>query len=161
MATVVVSFSGVSERSSVPALASVISASVCSGVISETAVTRVVLPTPKPPATTIFVATGARLRSVCQAWSDSSSSRSGATPGEAASETAESTQYPFQQRAVRLSGAVTGSVHTDLSLVREVAQQHPDHPERHPEQGRDLGHRPHAAAQFDDGPHLGHHSGGQ
>ena len=35
-------------------LAAVISASVVSGVISETAPTKVVLPTPKPPATTIL-----------------------------------------------------------------------------------------------------------
>jgi hypothetical protein len=35
-------------------LASVITASVVSGMISETDPTNVVLPTPKPPATTIF-----------------------------------------------------------------------------------------------------------
>lgn len=67
MATVVVVLPGVAVRSSVASLASVINASVCRGVISETAVTRVVLPTPKPPATTIFVAMGARVRSVSQA----------------------------------------------------------------------------------------------
>jgi hypothetical protein len=54
MATVVVALFGVAERSSCPVLASVMTASVVSGMISETAPTNVVLPTPKPPATTIL-----------------------------------------------------------------------------------------------------------
>src|SRR4051812_34755248 len=54
MATVVVVLSPVWVRSSIPAEADVITASVRSGLISETAPTNVVLPTPKPPATTIF-----------------------------------------------------------------------------------------------------------
>ena len=54
MATVVVFLSGVCDRSSTPSLAEVMTASVVSGVISDTEPTKVVLPTPKPPATTIF-----------------------------------------------------------------------------------------------------------
>src|SRR3954469_4775530 len=54
MATVVVSLPGTLEASSTPTPAEVISASVVSGVISEMAPTNVVLPTPKPPAMTIF-----------------------------------------------------------------------------------------------------------
>src|SRR5262245_44252346 len=54
MATVVVTLSGVAERSSMGTLASVMIASVVSGTISETEPTRVVLPTPKPPAIRIF-----------------------------------------------------------------------------------------------------------
>ena len=50
----VVTLFGVAERSSCSALASVITASVVSGMISETDPTKVVLPTPKPPATTIL-----------------------------------------------------------------------------------------------------------
>lgn len=50
-----VTFPGVELRSSTPTLASVITASVVSGMISETEPTKVVLPTPKPPATTILV----------------------------------------------------------------------------------------------------------
>src|SRR4051794_10269144 len=151
IATVVVSLPGVEVRSSVSSLASVISASVCRGVISETEPTRVVLPTPKPPATTILVAMGARVRSVCQDFRSSSVS----------SKTAESIQHPFQQSAVGSARAVTGpcAVHTDLSLVREVAEQYADHAERHLQQRGDLGHRAHTAAQFDDGEHLGHHPG--
>ena len=54
MATVVVVLSGTCDRSSTLAAGRVIAASVVSGVISETAPTKVVLPTPKPPATTIL-----------------------------------------------------------------------------------------------------------
>ena len=54
MATVVVTLPGTTVRSSTPSEAAVITASVVSGAISETAPTKVVLPTPKPPATTIF-----------------------------------------------------------------------------------------------------------
>jgi hypothetical protein len=54
MATVVVVLFGVFAKSSTPALASVITASVVRGTISETDPTKVVLPTPNPPATTIF-----------------------------------------------------------------------------------------------------------
>src|ERR1700744_6124280 len=54
MATVVVVLSPVWVRSSMPADALVMTASVRSGLISETAPTNVVLPTPNPPATTIF-----------------------------------------------------------------------------------------------------------
>src|SRR5512144_501512 len=55
MATVVVVLLGVAVRSSTPTLADVMTASVRSGTISETAPTNVVLPAPKPPDTTIFV----------------------------------------------------------------------------------------------------------
>ena len=61
MATVVVVLFGVAARSSTPTLASVITASVVSGAISETDPTKVVLPTPNPPATTIFVDVTVRL----------------------------------------------------------------------------------------------------
>src|SRR5262250_3551014 len=54
IATVVVVLSGVCDRSSRPSLADVITASVVSGVISDTDPTNVVLPTPNPPATTIL-----------------------------------------------------------------------------------------------------------
>ncbi len=60
MATVVVVLSGVIDVSSTPAATSVIAASVVSGSISETGATAVVLPTPKPPATTILTGNGGR-----------------------------------------------------------------------------------------------------
>src|SRR5512139_3056968 len=54
MATVVVVLLGIWRVSSTPTPAEVMMASVVSGVISETEPTSVVLPTPKPPAITIF-----------------------------------------------------------------------------------------------------------
>src|SRR6266516_4464083 len=54
IATVVVVLSGTCDRSSSSVLAAVMTASVVSGVISDTDPTKVVLPTPKPPATTIL-----------------------------------------------------------------------------------------------------------
>src|SRR5882757_10396506 len=54
IATVVVTFPGTARVSSTPSPAEVIIASVVNGVISETEPTSVVLPTPKPPAMTIF-----------------------------------------------------------------------------------------------------------
>ena len=54
MATVVVVLPGTCRVSSTPTPAEVMIASVVSGVISETEPTSVVLPTPKPPAMTIF-----------------------------------------------------------------------------------------------------------
>src|SRR2546430_762761 len=59
IATVVVVLSGTCDRSSTPALAAVMTASVVSGVISETDPTKVVLPTPNPPAITILTGIGA------------------------------------------------------------------------------------------------------
>src|SRR6478609_1505995 len=92
MATVVVVLPETWLRSSMPALALVMTASVRRGLISETAPTRVVLPTPKPPATTIFAEVVARLGAA------------------AALELAKSTEDPFEQRDVGLvAGFAAGS----------------------------------------------------
>src|SRR5690606_31940590 len=56
--TVVVDFPSTPATSSVMTLEEVSASSVCSGMISLTAPTSVVLPTPNPPATTIFTAVG-------------------------------------------------------------------------------------------------------
>ncbi len=96
---------GVSETSSTPAEASVITASVVSGKISDTAPTNVVLPTPNPPATTIFVEVRPAL------------------------EPAKSTEHPFEQVEVRLSRVQRRLVHADQAFGRHVGDQHPDHPE--------------------------------
>ncbi len=86
IATVVVVLSGTWDRSSTPSLAAVITASVVSGVISETDPTKVVLPTPKPPATTIFTEVIAA---------------SPASPRRGGLELAKSTEHPFEQVQVR------------------------------------------------------------
>ncbi|GAA2103736.1 hypothetical protein GCM10009780_54670 [Actinomadura alba] len=85
IATVVVVLSGTAERSSIPALAAVMTASVVSGMISETDPTNVVLPTPKPPPTMIFTEVIALLG-----------------PRAIGSEFAKSTENPFQQAHVGL-----------------------------------------------------------
>src|ERR1700739_184501 len=82
IATVVVNLSGTCDRSSTSVLAEVITASVVSGVISDTDPTNVVLPTPNPPATTIFT--------------DVIAVASAARPGPAL-ELTKSTEHPFQQ----------------------------------------------------------------
>src|SRR5713101_4368046 len=94
MATVVVVLSGVCDRSSRPSLADVMTASVVRGVISDTEPTKVVLPTPKPPATTIFT--------------DVIADASPPPCGRATLDLTESTKHPFEQVEVRTSlGVVT------------------------------------------------------
>src|SRR5512142_2795641 len=93
IATVVVALPGTFDASSTPWPAEVITASVVSGSISDTAPTSVVLPTPKPPATTIFAEV------ISLGWAP------------ARSELAKSTQHPFQKihplrEALLGSGAV-------------------------------------------------------
>ena len=61
IATVVVLFCGVASRPSTPSDALVTSASVRSGMISDTAPTNVVLPAPNPPEMTIFVEAESRI----------------------------------------------------------------------------------------------------
>src|SRR3954451_23722652 len=103
MATVVVVLSPVWVRSSMPALADVMTASVRSGLISETAPTNVVLPTPNPPATTIFALVVGR-----------------AGPPL---ELAKSTEHPFEQCHVRLAVGVlvaAGLVDGHESGLRQV-----------------------------------------
>src|SRR5690606_16674958 len=101
MATVVVDFSGVMPRSSIPAEASVMTASVVSGMISDTAPTNVVLPTPNPPATTIFVEV---------------------SPGL---EPAKSTEHPFEQVDIRPARVQLRLVHAYQTFRGHVGDQHP------------------------------------
>src|SRR5437868_8244072 len=131
MATVVVCLFGVWARSSMPAEASVITASVVSGTISETAPTNVVLPTPKPPATTIFVEV---------------------SPPPL--EPAKSTEHPFQERPVRQARLQLRTVDTDEPLGLHVRDDHPGHTERDAEQRRDLGDRTDLPAELTDRPVL-------
>src|SRR5262245_16340221 len=131
MATVVVVFSGVEAMSSSASLACVISASVVSGSISETDPTNVVLPTPKPPATTILVDMGACERSSCQSFTPGAVPSAFLTSSTTGSEPAKSTQHPFQQRTVGPVAAVPGAVNAHPSLIGEVAQQNPYHAQGH------------------------------
>src|SRR5690606_26780926 len=91
IATVVVFLSGVAETSSWATLASVITASVVTGGISDTEPTSVVLPAPNPPAMTILV---------------------DATDERLLEETFEATERPFQHLV--LGRAVPGDRGVDV-----------------------------------------------
>src|SRR5512145_2534491 len=111
MATVGVAFVGTAARSSTPSDSLVTRASVRRGTISETEPTRVVVPTPKPPAMTIFV--DAALR--------------GALVG------AKSTEGPFDELdpLVLRRTLGDGGLHPDQALLHQVAEQDTDDPDRH------------------------------
>src|ERR1700756_3356269 len=139
MATVVVVLSGVWLRSSSPSLAVVITASVVSGVISETDPTNVVLPTPKPPATTIFtdvIAVSAVIAG---------------TPLELP----KSTEHPFEQVNVRPTLCMVDLMNPDQSFHCHVGDQHPGHTQRHPEHRRDFRDRSPVTAEPEDRLALG------
>src|SRR5690349_18625902 len=141
MATVVVTLFGVAERSSWPALASVITASVVSGMISETDPTNVVLPTPNPPATTIFAEIVAAVAIRCGPVAATPGRGRGAADQEL--KPTESTQHPFHQCEIRqAAGAARGLVHGHQAETGHVAEHHPGHPQRKGQERGDLGHRP-------------------
>src|SRR5882757_7959228 len=120
IATVVVVLSGACVRSSIPADAEVITASVRSGLISDTAPTNVVLPTPNPPATTIFAEVVARVGPL---------------------ELPKSTEHPFKQCHIWLaagSGIAFGLVDRHQSRLGQVGHKDADHPERDGQQRGDL-----------------------
>src|SRR3954470_12086409 len=124
MATVVVSLPGTLDGSSMPWPAEVMTASVVSGSISETAPTSVVLPTPKPPAMTIF----AEVISL------------GCAP--ARSELAKSTQHPFQQiHPLRESCFWSGAVQRQHAVGDHVGDENPGHAQWVPDQRGELGER--------------------
>src|SRR5438034_6356325 len=132
IATVVVVLSGVCDRSSRPFDAEVITASVVSGVISDTDPTNVVLPAPKPPATTIFTEVIAE----------------SAIALEIASEPAKSTEHPFQQLDVRAALSVIELVDPHQAFYRHVSDQDPRYTQRHLQHRGDLGHRPPVPAEL-------------
>src|SRR5215467_15193785 len=130
IATVVVVLSGVSERSSTPSLTDVMTASVVSGVISDTEPTNVVLPAPNPPATTIL--TDVTAASV-------------STPAVAL-ELPKSTKHPFEKVEIWPTVHVIRLVHPDQSLHRHVPDQDAGDSQRHSQHRGDLGNRPPIAA---------------
>src|SRR5918994_6076446 len=121
MATVVVVLLGVCDRSSTPALASVMTASVVSGSISETEPTSVVLPTPNPPAMTIFADVAPRR----------------ALPGTEL-ELAKSTEHPFQQVSTKLIVEAARLVDLEQAGFCHVADDHAGDAERYTQTRGDL-----------------------
>src|SRR6266540_302527 len=122
IATVVVVFPGTLRVSSTPTPAEVMMASVVSGVISETEPTSVVLPTPNPPAMTIF-ADVTRPDERC-----------------VMSEPPKSTQHPLKQFcANRLVFVQRGRlIHRDQPIRRHVGDDDPGHAERQLHARRDF-----------------------
>src|SRR6201997_2566077 len=102
-------------------------ASVVSGVISDTEPTKVVLPTPKPPETTIFT----------EVIADPSPPPCGPAPLDLT----ESTKHPFEQIKVGAALGVAALGNADKAICPHVRAQDPCHAERHPQHRRDLGDR--------------------
>src|SRR5215211_3724035 len=107
IATVVVVLPWIWVVSSTPRLAVVMAASVVSGMISETAPTKVVLPTPKPPAMTILTGVGVL---------DSPA-------GEPDLYCPESIEHPLEKRKVGAVANAGGPVHGDQPLLGHVADE--------------------------------------
>src|SRR4051794_22133624 len=123
MATVVVVLPGTLRVSSTPTPAEVMIASVVRGVISETEPTSVVLPTPNPPAMTIFADVTRPFDGRC-----------------VMSEPPKSTEHPLQQfRAHRFVVLERGRfVHGDQSVRCHVGDENPCHAERQLQSRGDL-----------------------
>src|SRR5215475_5365945 len=143
IATVVVVLSGTCERSSTTALAAVMTASVVRGVISETDPTKVVLPTPKPPATTILTEVIAVSPVALRA-------------GLAL---AKSTEHPFEQVDVRATLGVVELMDPDQSFYRHVGDEDTGNTQRHPEHCRYFCHRAPVPAEAEDRLALGTEDG--
>src|SRR5690606_8692251 len=124
MATVVLVLVDTLVVSSTPSLTAVRAASVVSGSISEIDPTKVVLPTAKPPATTILTGSGA----------------GPAVPVSVAdrSEGLETIEHPFQEAEAGTAVGGVVPVEVEQSLVAQVAREHAGHPEGDLEVGGDL-----------------------
>jgi len=114
IATVVVDLSGTCDRSSTSVLATVMTASVVNGVISDTEPTNVVLPTPNPPATTIFTDVMAGASAL----------------GWATLDLTESTKHPFEQIEVRTALRIIALVDADEPVRTHVGDENPSHAQR-------------------------------
>src|SRR5262245_15122073 len=132
MATVVVDLAPTADTSSTPTDSWVSGASVVSGVISETAPTKVVLPTPNPPATTILTEMGSGT----------------SAPPQAVEQAFEDPRARAAVRFVRRPGDGEEPVGV------QVRDEDPGHAERDVELRGDLDHRDRLAAQPEDAPTL-------
>src|SRR6266536_483310 len=133
-ATVVDIFSGTSPVRSISAATEVIAASVVSGWISEIADTAVVLPTPKPPAMTIFTGTGGRI-----------------APDRGSPDGFESTDHPLDQVRV-LRKREARALDEEVPQGREIGDEHPGHADVESQPGGHLSHRDRGRAELHDVP---------
>src|SRR6266498_298413 len=138
IATVVVVFCDTRVRSSTPTDSTLMLSSVVTGGISDREPTKVVLPTPKPPAT----------RTLSEI-SSSSAWRLGRVSAGAES-IDQSPEDRLAGPAVAF-GAVW-HVHREVAGVGQVADQHPGHRDRHVQPDADLGDAGRPRAHPDDGP---------
>src|SRR3954452_23383616 len=138
-AAVVSTLSGVRVAMSTPVATSVIAASVESGSISEIAPTVVVLPTPKPPATTTLSGMGAGARS----------------------EATDPLQQSFEDADPLVELAARGGADRQDALGGEAPSEHAHDAEVHTEHGGDLDERVRCVAQVHDGAQLGRGPDGQ
>src|SRR5260370_19771405 len=129
IATVVVVLRSTPVSRSMPLLASVSSASVCSGRISVTAQTMVVWPAPKPPAIRILIETGvlAGLSAI--------------------SESAKPIGDPPEELRIRQLRWRYRPVNHDEASVQKVSENDPDHPDGQLEVGPEICHRRRHVAQ--------------
>src|SRR6185295_14386274 len=144
MATVVPVLPTTTPTLSTPRPSTVISASVRNGSISEIAPTNVVLPTAKPPATTIFIATG------------TDRARADAAKPDCCrrSESADSIKQPLEQRDI-----VRRVLSTDIDGYRvrghQITDEYTRDTDRDHEARRDLRDRQRRLAQVDDAAPFG------
>src|SRR6266542_3212604 len=131
-ATVVDVFAGIWPARSTPTATEVMAASVLNGRISEIADTAVVLPTPKPPAMTIFTGIGGRF-----------------APDRGSADSFESTDYPLDQVRV-LRELEARALDNEVPQRREVGHEHPGDADVQPEPGGHLGHGHRRRAQLHD-----------
>src|SRR5690606_32099527 len=106
--------------------------------ISDTAPTNVVLPTPKPPATTIFAEVGLLVRvSTCAVESN----------------TPESTENPFDQLATFIVAGIVFQSRRDSHVtgLDEVGDENPRYTDRYTQLGSYLGNGRRLPAQLHDG----------
>src|SRR6478735_4691233 len=143
MATVVVVLVATLDVSSTPSLTLVRAASVVSGSISEMDPTNVVLPTAKPPATTILTGIGA--------------GPVGESSVTTMSEGLEAIEDPFEESEIGPAGG-RPRVQGDEALVDQVADDDTGHTEGQAEASRDLGRGLGGGEQVQDLPAL---SGGR
>src|SRR5258708_1546801 len=138
IATVVLNFSP-GAWASIPRPTVVIAASVVSGRISEIELTKVVLPTAKPPATRSFT--------------DCGSAAAGSGAAGCGAEFAYSIEHLLQERNVVLVGGA--GCRLDQSVGGEGGHEHARHADRQPGPGRDLDERLRFTAQREDRASLG------
>src|SRR5918995_1456168 len=157
MATVVVVLPAMWLRSSMPVDALVMAASVRSGSISEIAPTKVVLPTPKPPAMTNLtevMRTAALSAVICTSWNLSETGKPGRRTGSSGARRGsldgpDAFDHLGEHRQLDLDRV--GVVDVEEAGGDEVVGQDHDHPHHQVEVRGHLGHRqrPHALIEHE------------